>query len=200
MPPFYTEFKYCPLCSAKLEFTFFENRNRQKCPCCDYVHWGEYSLGVGGVLLQNNKVLIVQRANNPGRGRWTIPGGYVEQDEKISDAVVREVREETGILSEPVSILSIRDRPQDLPNTKHDIYIIFLLRYLEGELKADFTEVSQAGFYTQEECCALDVASLSFQAINKAIEYINNEDLSPGLTRRDGIQLIGTLSELFTLL
>ncbi|WP_443112456.1 NUDIX domain-containing protein [Dehalobacter sp. DCM] len=122
MPSFYTAFKYCPVCSAELEQRMVEDKMRQACPACDYIHWGEYSLGVGGVVLKDGKALLIQRANNPGKGRWTIPGGYVEQNEKIADAAVREVREETGILTRPVSILAVRDYPEDIPNIKHDIY------------------------------------------------------------------------------
>jgi len=199
MPPVYTEFIYCPLCAAKLEKTLIEGKLRKRCPHCDYIHWGEYSVGVGGILLQGGKGLFVQRAINPGRGRWTIPGGYVEQNEKIAEAVVREVREETGLLTEPVSIVAVKDRPEDIPGVKHDVYVVFLLRYLAGRLAPDPSEVLQAGFFTPEECRNYNIAPLSAHVVSKAIEYINRGISVPGFILKDNIQIVGALSELFTL-
>lgn len=199
MPLISAEFNYCPLCSAKLAITLIESKPRKTCPRCDFIHWGEYSVGVGGILLQGEKGLLVQRANNPGRGRWTIPGGYVDQNEKIETAVVREIQEETGLFSEPVSILAVKDRPEDLPGVKHDIYIVFLLRYLGGELKPDPGEVSQAGFYTPEECHHFNIAPLSLHLLEKALKFAKEGKTNPGLLRQEGIQVVGALSELYAL-
>ncbi|NLI92349.1 MAG: NUDIX hydrolase [Peptococcaceae bacterium] len=199
MPQTYTEFNFCPICGVRLEIMPIEGKMRKKCLCCNYIHWGEYSLGVGGVLLQAGKGLIVQRAINPGRGRWTIPGGYVEQNEKIADAVVREVKEETGLLTEPVSILAVKDRPEDLPGVKHDIYIVFLLRYVGGKLIPDPGEVLQAGFYSPEECAGFNIAPLSLHVMSKAIEYMKEGSINPGFVWKEDIQIVGALSELFTL-
>ena len=193
------EFNYCPSCSNQLIYKEIEGKQRKHCPQCCFIHWGECSIGVGGVLLKDGKGLFVQRANNPGKGRWTIPGGYVELDEKIQDAIVREVREETGLITETVSVLAVRDRPQDLPEVKHDIYIVFLLRYLSGELKPDQTEVSQAAYYTPAECKDFNIAPLSLHVVTKAIEQVTKGFLAPGLIREDGIQLVGTLSELYSM-
>jgi 8-oxo-dGTP diphosphatase len=199
MPYIHSPFHYCPVCGAKLENMLIENKTRKRCPACAYIHWGEYSVGVGGVLLQEGKGLLVQRAINPGRGRWTIPGGYVEQNEKIAAAVVREVKEETGILTEPVSILAVKDRPEDLPGVKHDVYLVFLLKFLEGKLVPDPGEVLQAGFYTPEECSDLDIAPLSLHVLRKAIEYKEKGNPGPGFTLKADIEIMGALSALFTL-
>ena len=193
------DFNFCPGCSNRLIYKEIEGKQRKHCLDCGFIHWGECSIGVGGVLLKEGKGLFVQRANNPGRGRWIIPGGYVELDEKIEDAIVREVLEETGLITETVSVLAVRDRPQDLPGVKHDIYIVFLLRYLSGELKPDQTEVSQAAYYTPEECKDFNIAPLSLHVVRKAIEQANNGSLTPGLIREDGIQMVGTLSELYSI-
>lgn len=194
-----TTYNYCPGCSQELVYIEIEGKQRKHCEQCNYIYWGECSIGVGGVLLKDSKGLIVQRANNPGKGRWTIPGGYVEQDEKIEDAIVRELREETGLITEAVSVLAVRDRPQDLPGLKHDIYIVFLLRYVSGELKPDLFEVSQANFYTPEECEDLNIAPLSLHVIKEALTQATEKHLTPGLVRKKGIQMVGALSELYSM-
>jgi 8-oxo-dGTP diphosphatase len=54
-------------------------------------------VGVGGVILNNDAILLEKRKNEPGRGKWTIPGGLVELGEHLEQAVVREVEEETTL-------------------------------------------------------------------------------------------------------
>jgi len=66
-------------------------------------------VGVGAVIIHDGKILLVKRGVEPGRGRWSIPGGVVELGERVRDAVVREVREECGI-----EIELVVDRPIDV--------------------------------------------------------------------------------------
>lgn len=181
-------YNYCPQCGKPLEHTDFSGQLRPHCPDCSYVHWGDFSLGVGGVVWKDGKVLLVQRAYNPGKGKWTIPGGYVDQKEKIADAVAREIKEETGIIAEPISIIALRDRPGD----KHDAYIVFLLDYKGGTLKADPTEVSGIGFFSLEECQNLPIAELSLSAIKAS-----RAAAGKGFLPKTGIKMVGEQSVLF---
>ncbi|MDD2234168.1 MAG: NUDIX hydrolase [Desulfitobacteriaceae bacterium] len=84
-------FLFCPQCGSPLSETAITNRLRKNCPACSFIHWGEFSLGVGGVIWKKDKVLLVERANDPGKGLWTIPGGYVDHGEQIHEAVKREM-------------------------------------------------------------------------------------------------------------
>ena len=54
-------------------------------------------LAVGAIIVDDDQILLVQRGNDPGRGLWSVPGGRVEPGEQLRQAVVREVREETGL-------------------------------------------------------------------------------------------------------
>jgi mutator protein MutT len=54
-------------------------------------------VAVGGIVVSDGRLLMVKRANDPGAGLWTIPGGRVEAGESLTDAVAREVNEETGL-------------------------------------------------------------------------------------------------------
>ncbi len=126
-----TPYNYCPVCGKTLQKSIIDNQPRSICTECSFIHWGDYSLGVGGVLWREDKVLLVQRRHNPGKGMWTIPGGYVNQDEPIGDAITREILEETGIQTRPLSLIALRDRPGE----KHDIYIIFLMDYIGEPFK-----------------------------------------------------------------
>ncbi len=67
-------------------------------------------MGVGGLVLDKGKVLLVKRAKDPSRGEWSIPGGLVELGETLHQAVVREVHEETGLIVEPQTLLKLVER------------------------------------------------------------------------------------------
>jgi 8-oxo-dGTP diphosphatase len=67
-------------------------------------------VGVGAVIVHEGRVLLVQRGTEPARGRWSIPGGLIEVGEQLSEAVIREVREETGLQVEPVELIELLDR------------------------------------------------------------------------------------------
>ncbi len=64
-------------------------------------------VGVGAVVIDGGKVLLVQRGQEPGKGTWGLPGGLVELGETVADAVRREVAEETGLDVEPGPLLGI---------------------------------------------------------------------------------------------
>jgi len=65
---------------------------------------------VGGIIFDRDSVLLVERAGEPLKGWWSIPGGLLETGEKLEDAVRREVREETGLLVEIVYRFDIFER------------------------------------------------------------------------------------------
>ncbi|MBP1759919.1 MAG: ADP-ribose pyrophosphatase [Firmicutes bacterium] len=191
MSYFTAPYIYCPLCAEPLKTLMIDNHPRSTCPKCSYIDWGNFSLGVGGVLWYQGKVLLVQRAHNPGKGVWTIPGGYVNQGEAIGDAIVREIEEETGIIAKPLSIIALRDRPSNNPSEKHDGYIIFLMSHLGGTLHAQPEEVSNLGFFSIEECESLQIPFLTLSAIAAS------QSNSQGLLLNTNVDLMGRLSTLY---
>ena len=76
-------------------------------------------------------ILLIQRNQEPNRGHWTLPGGFVEFDEAAEAAVVREVEEETGLHCAIVGLCAFRNRPDPDVNTS---YCVFLLQMTGGEL------------------------------------------------------------------
>ena len=67
-------------------------------------------VGVGGVVVNNGRVLLIRRGQQPLKGRWSLPGGLVEVGETLIEALRRELKEETGLDVEPVQILGIFER------------------------------------------------------------------------------------------
>src|SRR5688572_11157216 len=100
--------QFCPRCAASLALIANGGRDRPTCLACGYIFFGEFSLGVGGVVLRDGKALLIRRGHEPGRGWWQIPGGYAEADEEVVHAVEREVLEEAGIAAQVVDVLAFR--------------------------------------------------------------------------------------------
>jgi ADP-ribose pyrophosphatase YjhB (NUDIX family) len=93
---------------------------------------------VGGVLILDGRVLLVRRGKEPLRGRWVIPGGTVEPGEGLEDALVREMREETGLTVRPGEVLLVFDRILRDGETVRYHYVIvdYLCERLSGEVRA----------------------------------------------------------------
>jgi len=66
-------------------------------------------VGVGAILLKGDNVLLVKRGREPSKGLWSIPGGLVELGEDVRDAIVREVKEETGLHIVPGELFDVVD-------------------------------------------------------------------------------------------
>lgn len=113
-----------------------------------------YNLGVGGAVVHAGRLLLVRRASRRGRGNWQVPGGFVEPDETIEHAVVREVQEEAGVVAAVDGVLALRNRYD--PDMGNSIYIVLLMHPLSGEPQPDHHEVDRAAYLTLEEIEALD--------------------------------------------
>jgi ADP-ribose pyrophosphatase YjhB (NUDIX family) len=98
-------------------------------------------LAVSAAIVREGKVLIVRRARKPALGLYTLPGGVVEAGELLHDALIREVREETGLAIEPVELVGHREvivRDPEDRTERHFVILSFAARWLSGE--ADLNE------------------------------------------------------------
>jgi len=95
-------------------------------------------VGVGAVIVHEGRVLLVQRGTEPALGRWSIPGGLIEVGEALVEAVVREVREETGLEVEPLELIELLDRIHRDGDRVRYHYVIadYLCRVVGGTLNA----------------------------------------------------------------
>jgi len=96
-------------------------------------------VGVGAVIIHDAKILLEKRKNEPGKGRWSIPGGMVEVGETIGGAIVREVKEETGLdVVEPECIDIVDNIVRDKDNhvKYHFVIIDCFVRLKGGSLRA----------------------------------------------------------------
>ena len=94
------DFRFCPVCGGALESRSLKNGDpaRLVCTACGFVFYLDPKLAVGTIITdEQNRVVLVKRAIEPGYGKWVFPGGYVDRGEEVQAAAVREAREETGL-------------------------------------------------------------------------------------------------------
>lgn len=103
---------------------------------------------VGALVVRDNAVLLVRMTYSSSRGRYMLPGGLVDPGETLDAAVVREVREETGVTARPVGIIGMRSRYDGHDN---DNYVLWLLDHVDGEPSADGHENDDVRYFTLEE-------------------------------------------------
>lgn len=108
-----SEERFCSRCGSTLEVQWLEGRQRQACPRCTMVLYLNPKLVAAGVVLHQGRVLLVQRAAEPGRGLWALPAGYVDRGEVVEEAAAREVQEETGLRVRVLGLVGLFSRRDD---------------------------------------------------------------------------------------
>ncbi|QLH75738.1 MAG: NUDIX hydrolase [Methanomassiliicoccales archaeon] len=97
--------------------------------------WKKPWLTTDGVILKDEKVVLIKRGKEPFKGLWALPGGIVEYGERVEDCVVREVREETGLQTRVLGISGVYSDPERDPRG-HFVTIAFNLEVTGGDLRA----------------------------------------------------------------
>lgn len=133
-------------------------------------------VGVGAVILDHGRVVLVKRRLPPLAGEWSIPGGRLELGETLRQAVVREAREETGLTIEPADVLGVFDRllrDEAGRTLYHYVLIDFLCQRLAGELHAG-GDADDARWFSQEETSSISLQEDTAEVIRVGFEKIQN--------------------------
>ena len=131
-------------------------------------------IGVGSIIIEGDRVVLVKRAHPPIQGHWSIPGGVLEVGEMIREAAVREAREETGLIIEPGELLGVFDRILRDPNHRvqyHYVLIDFLCRKVGGELRAA-SDADDVQWFTCEDLHPLNLAKDTLEVIQKGFRIL----------------------------
>jgi len=106
------KYKYCPICKSNLSRTKHGETYRLSCRKCGWIHYANPLPSVAAYVRNSrNEVLLVRRGVTPGKGKWALPSGFIEQEELPEKAVVRELKEETSIDGSVRRLLGIYTEP-----------------------------------------------------------------------------------------
>jgi len=125
------EWRFCPRCREALR----GDAQRLECAACGFVAYAS-SKATAGALVEDERgrVLLARRAQEPFRGRWDIPGGFLEEGEHPLDGARRELREETGLEIEPLEFLGAwMDRYGGDSTAEATLNLYWIARAVGGE-------------------------------------------------------------------
>ncbi len=126
---------YCSRCGGPLEFGLVpgEDRERLACTACGFVAYVNPRLVVTTIpVTADGRLVLLRRGIEPGRGSWAQPGGFLEVDETVSEAAIRETFEETGLIVRPGEIVGLYSRLEAAV-----VVIAFEATVIEGEFRTN---------------------------------------------------------------
>ena len=129
-----TQINFCPRCGTPVTLENKFGKVRPVCSSCGWMHFADPKVAAAGLVEQDGRVLLVRRANDPFRGLWTLPAGFVDADEDPARAAARECFEETGLTVRVTRVLEVvagREHPRGA-----DFVIVYAAQVESGELAA----------------------------------------------------------------
>jgi ADP-ribose pyrophosphatase YjhB (NUDIX family) len=153
--------KFCPRCGTAVQHEEKFGMLRPVCPQCQWIHFVDPKVAAAVLVQKDGRVLLVRRANEPHRGLWTLPAGFVNGGEDPAKAAARECLEETGLVVEVTRVLDV------IAGLEHDRGADFLIVYeaqvLSGEMNpADDADAAEWFPYD-------DLPPLAFKATQKVL-------------------------------
>jgi len=156
------EINFCPRCGAAVTYEERFGKVRAVCLQCNWIHFSDPKVAAAVLVEQDGLVLLVRRANDPFRGLWTLPAGFVDAGEDPASAASRECLEETGLsvrVTRVVDVLAGREHPRGA-----DFIIIYAAEVLSGELSAA-DDADAAEWFPRDQ-----LPPLAFQATHRVLE------------------------------
>ena len=121
-----------------------DGRERLACSKCGRIHYLDPKVAATTIVQWNEKVLMIRRANEPGLGLWSLPGGYVDRGELVEAAAAREVLEETGLKVNVTALVGV------FSEVRHPVILVaYDSQIAGGDLKPG-TEVTEMDFFSLE--------------------------------------------------
>lgn len=147
------EIRFCPECGGtglERRVPRRDDRTRQVCSTCGYIHYVGPALAAGAIIhdAARGRICLVRRAWDPGRGKWTFPGGFVDLDEEASAAALREAEEETGLSARIDGLVGIYNSLG--PKDKRVAIVVFHAQ-MTGVSPRDSDEVTEVRWCAPEE-------------------------------------------------
>ncbi len=128
-------FRHCPVCGAEFQSKVVRENEPPRLVCkdesCNFIFYLDPKLVACVIVEKDDKIILLKRAMRPERGKWVMPGGYIDRGEKVEEAAVRETREECEIDIELKDLFGVYSYPGYL-----EVVIVYLAEYKSGIIAA----------------------------------------------------------------
>ena len=141
------DIRFCIRCGSPLASRLRAGKLRPVCPQCGWTHFPDPKVAVAVVAVSSGGVLLVQRANSPGQGLWSLPGGFLDAGEDPRQAAARECAEETGLQVRITALLDVTGGP--VQGMGAHVVLYFRAEVTSGELQAQ-DDAARAAFFPLE--------------------------------------------------
>lgn len=122
------------------------------------------ALTVDAIIVDDGKIVLIQRLNNPYKDYWALPGGFVEYGEKVEHAAIREAKEETGLDIELNKLVGVYSDANRDPRG-HTVSVVYMASIVGGQLKSD-TDAKDVQYFEISELNKMDLAFDHKQILN----------------------------------
>ncbi|MCX5880110.1 MAG: NUDIX hydrolase [Deltaproteobacteria bacterium] len=166
------EFQYCPVCGGKLVSRALkpEEPNRLVCAMCDFVFYLDPKVVACSIVEMDGGIVLLKRAIDPQKGKWVLPGGYVDRGEEVKAAAVRETEEECGLRIRIKELLGLYSYPGKIA-----VVVVYVAEPSGGDLIVG-DETAEAGLYHPE---SIPWKELAFQSTIDALkDYLRKREHS----------------------
>ncbi len=157
MPLTFADIRFCVRCGQALESRAAYGRARPTCPACGHIHFLDPKVAVAVVVTRDAKILLVRRAVDPERGKWSLPAGFVDAGENPARAAEREAQEECGLQIRVTRLMDVLARED--PQEGADILIVYAAEPVGGDLRAGDDAAEACWFAPDDLPAALAFAS-----------------------------------------
>lgn len=166
---------YCPRCGIELESRHVDGRDRRYCPTCERIVWRNPVPGTQLAVCDDDGILLIRRAHDPGEGLWAVPGGHMEADESPERAAVRELAEETGIRVDSDSLRVVSTNHAMLDGERYSVTFGFVAAREDaaGDVVAA-TDASDARFVSWAELDTIDLWDYSAPMVEAARQFVES--------------------------
>jgi 8-oxo-dGTP diphosphatase len=130
----FKDINFCPRCGHPVILEEHFGKLRPTCSDCGWIYFADPKVAVAALIEDGNQILLVRRVNDPQRGLWTLPAGFIDAGEDPIQALERECLEETGLHVQVVELLDVLGG-QEHPRGAH-ILIVYRVKVISGTLCA----------------------------------------------------------------
>ena len=150
----HAQFHFCPVCGAELRSSRLEENGpvRLVCSTCEFIFYLDPKVVACSIVELDGAIILLRRGINPQKGKWVIPGGYVDRGEEVMAAAIRETEEECGLKVEIKDLLGVYSYPDQTP-----VVIVYEAQYLSGDV-APGDEALEARLFTERQIPWQDLA------------------------------------------